>query len=173
MLPLTGGEGRGTEMLAEEFTAAQSRTIDWNGLRVHSMYESERITEPQTLQIDVLRAGSAPRQALMLELSGGVLGFPGELRTGAKLWLNTSPVSTTVLIKPKGDRDARASPYEPLGGGPVRPETPGVMYREWDVNPYTKGVDRGAECIVTGSYSSAYWTRDHYDSFTVFRGPTE
>lgn len=31
------------------------------------------------------------------------------------------------------------------------PETPGVTYREWDVNPYTKGVNRGAERIVTGS----------------------
>ncbi|WP_245581263.1 ribonuclease domain-containing protein [Propionicicella superfundia] len=52
------------------------------------------------------------------------------------------------------------------------PETPGVAYREWDVNPYTKGVNRGTERIVTGSDGSAYWTGDHYDTFLMFRGPT-
>ncbi|MBT0993544.1 hypothetical protein KIN34_04500 [Cellulomonas sp. DKR-3] len=37
---------------------------------------------------------------------------------------------------------------------------------EWDVNPYTKGVDRGSERIVTGSDGSTYYTSDHYISFT-------
>lgn len=53
------------------------------------------------------------------------------------------------------------------------PETPGVTYREWDVNPYVKGVNRGPERIVTGSDGSAYWTGDHYDTFLMFRGPTQ
>ena len=46
-----------------------------------------------------------------------------------------------------------------------------LTYREWDVNPYVKGVNRGGERVVTGSDGSAYYTRDHYDSFTMFRGP--
>lgn len=51
-------------------------------------------------------------------------------------------------------------------------EAEGVTYREWDVNPYTKGVNRGTEWIVSGSDGSAYWTGDHYDTFLLFRGPT-
>lgn len=46
-----------------------------------------------------------------------------------------------------------------------------ISYLEWDVNPYTEGVDRGPERVVTGSDGSAYWTGDHYDSFLRFWGP--
>lgn len=49
----------------------------------------------------------------------------------------------------------------------------GVTYREWDTNPQVKGVRRGPERIVTGSDGSAYWTRDHYDTFTILRGPNQ
>jgi RHS repeat-associated protein len=40
-----------------------------------------------------------------------------------------------------------------------------IAYREWDVNPKVKGVDRGEERLVTGSDGSAYYTTDHYLSF--------
>lgn len=49
----------------------------------------------------------------------------------------------------------RASPQ----GQPVR-------YREWDVHPKVQGVNRGAERLVTGSDQSAWYTKDHYRSFT-------
>ncbi len=41
-----------------------------------------------------------------------------------------------------------------------------IKYREWDVHPKVKGKNRGAERLVTGSDGSAYYTYDHYDSFT-------
>lgn len=44
-----------------------------------------------------------------------------------------------------------------------------VRYREWDVNPLRPGVNRGAERLVTGSDGSAYYTADHYDTFTKIR----
>lgn len=40
-----------------------------------------------------------------------------------------------------------------------------ITYREWDVNPKIKGVDRGEERLVTGSDGSAYYTADHYQTF--------
>ncbi|MBT2499560.1 hypothetical protein J7E25_10665 [Agromyces sp. ISL-38] len=46
-----------------------------------------------------------------------------------------------------------------------------ITYREWDVNPYVQGVNRGADRMVTGSDGSAYFTTDHYESFVMFRGP--
>lgn len=41
-----------------------------------------------------------------------------------------------------------------------------VKYREWDVHPKVKGKNRGAERLVTGSDDNAYYTSDHYRSFT-------
>jgi guanyl-specific ribonuclease Sa len=59
------------------------------------------------------------------------------------------------------------------GGGQVLPEFDSagnqITYREWDVNPYVKGVNRGAQRIVTGSDGSAYYTSDHYQTFTRLR----
>ena len=40
-----------------------------------------------------------------------------------------------------------------------------VRYREWDVHPWVRGRNRGAERLVTGSDGSAYYTADHYQSF--------
>jgi guanyl-specific ribonuclease Sa len=47
----------------------------------------------------------------------------------------------------------------------------GAPYSKWDVNPNVKGVDRGGERIVTGSNGTAYYTSNHYQSFTQFWGP--
>jgi len=41
-----------------------------------------------------------------------------------------------------------------------------IKYQEWDVNPKTKGKNRGAERLVTGNNDRVYYTRDHYRSFT-------
>lgn len=38
-------------------------------------------------------------------------------------------------------------------------------YREYDINPKTKGVNRGEERIVIGSDGSVWYTKDHYKSF--------
>lgn len=45
-----------------------------------------------------------------------------------------------------------------------------ISYREWDVNPYVKGVDRGPQRLVTCSDGSAHYTGDHYGSFLQFWG---
>ena len=42
-----------------------------------------------------------------------------------------------------------------------------ITYREWDVDPYQKGVNRGAERIVIGSDGRAYYTNNHYGTFTL------
>ena len=55
------------------------------------------------------------------------------------------------------------------GEGKILPQTDtkgnSILYKEWDVNPYTKGVNRGPERLITGSDGSAYYTNDHYNSF--------
>lgn len=57
------------------------------------------------------------------------------------------------------------------GNSQVLPRKPGVTYREWDVNPKQKGVNRGGERLVTGSDGSAFYTTQHYKSFIQFVGP--
>ncbi|GAB2538367.1 hypothetical protein GCM10027167_48830 [Nocardia heshunensis] len=45
----------------------------------------------------------------------------------------------------------------------------GVNYREWDVNCKIPGQSRDAERIVTGDDGSAWYTGDHYATFTRMR----
>ena len=44
-----------------------------------------------------------------------------------------------------------------------------VRYQEWDVNRKQSGRGRDAERIVTGSDGSAWYTGDHYETFTRMR----
>ncbi|WP_216917316.1 ribonuclease domain-containing protein [Nocardia noduli] len=57
------------------------------------------------------------------------------------------------------------------GGDLPRTDADGraVTYREWDVNPKQRNRSRDAERIVTGSDGSAWYTGDHYTTFTRMR----
>ncbi|MFC8530834.1 ribonuclease domain-containing protein [Nocardia sp. NPDC057227] len=44
-----------------------------------------------------------------------------------------------------------------------------VTYQEWDVNPKQRNRTRDAERIVTGSDGTAWYTGDHYATFTRMR----
>lgn len=64
---------------------------------------------------------------------------------------------------------ARPLPTTDVAEGPVLPtkdpEGNLIQYREWDVNTYQPGVNRGAERLVTGTDGRAYYTADHYRTF--------
>lgn len=53
-------------------------------------------------------------------------------------------------------------PVQDAQGSPIR-------YREWDIYPKRPGRSRGAERIVTGSDGRAWYTADHYCTFTEMR----
>jgi len=40
-----------------------------------------------------------------------------------------------------------------------------IIYKEWDVNPKVKGINRGPERLVTNNFGDAYYSDDHYKSF--------
>jgi guanyl-specific ribonuclease Sa len=44
-----------------------------------------------------------------------------------------------------------------------------IDYQEWDVNPKIRGQNRGTERILTGSDGRAWYTHDHYQSFTEIK----
>ena len=45
-----------------------------------------------------------------------------------------------------------------------------ITYQEWDVNPFTPGVNRGAERLVTGSDGRNWFTDNHYGTFSEIIG---
>lgn len=68
-------------------------------------------------------------------------------------------------IPPKGYKGGRTYKNIPLEDGTQKlPE--GVNYKEYDINPYVKGQNRGAERIVIGDDGSVWYTNDHYYTFT-------
>ena len=91
-------------------------------------------------------------------------------------------VRRTLAYVDSGDWPAAANAPGPRGGDTFRnaerrlpaksANGKRISYREWDVNPKKRGRGRDAERIVTGSDGSAYYTLDHYDSFTKIRGPS-
>lgn len=44
-----------------------------------------------------------------------------------------------------------------------------IEYQEWDIYPKTAGKNRGAERLVTGSDQRAWYTADHYCTFTELK----
>nr|WP_244491078.1 hemagglutinin repeat-containing protein [Paramesorhizobium deserti] len=72
--------------------------------------------------------------------------------------------------KPNGYVGDRTFANDGRGGGQVLPRQDSqgnpITYKEYDINPYTRGVNRGAERIVIGSDGNAYYTSDHYNTFT-------
>ena len=64
---------------------------------------------------------------------------------------------------PVGFKGGKVYSNFPKNGEQKLPD--GVAYREYDINPYIKGVNRGSERIVIGSDKSIWYSFDHYKSF--------
>ncbi len=100
------------------------------------------------------------------DVAEGVAGTPQRA-------LDTLDTIDETGAAPPGHRGGSTFQNDGRGGGEVLPGTGpdggAITYREWDVNPYTPGVNRGAERLVTGSDGSVYWTDDHYGTFTRIR----
>lgn len=77
-------------------------------------------------------------------------GSPPQGYKGGKVFENTG--GTTA-------KPSEVLPKSDAVGNPI-------TYKEYDVNPYQKGVNRGPERIVVGSDGTGYYTSDHYTTFT-------
>ncbi|MEV3963706.1 ribonuclease domain-containing protein [Nocardia sp. NPDC050193] len=76
-------------------------------------------------------------------------------------WPDSANAPGTKGGVPFGNREGRLPAADSAGKA--------VEYQEWDVNPKKPGQSRDAERIVTGSDGSAWYTGDHYDTFTRMR----
>jgi len=74
---------------------------------------------------------------------------------------------------PRGYKGGRTFENDGRGGGQLLPKTDPqgnpINYQEYDVHPYQQGVNRGPERIVRGSDGTAYYTSDHYGTFTKIK----
>lgn len=46
------------------------------------------------------------------------------------------------------------------------PDGKRIHYQEWDVNPKVHGRNRGTERLITGDDGKAWYTNNHYQTFT-------
>jgi guanyl-specific ribonuclease Sa len=66
---------------------------------------------------------------------------------------------------PQGYKGGRTFKNEPVNGEQKLPG--GINYKEYDVNPYVQGQNRGTERLVIGDDGSVWYTNDHYHTFTL------
>jgi guanyl-specific ribonuclease Sa len=84
--------------------------------------------------------------------------------------LSTLQVIRTTGRAPAGYRGGTRFFNDGRDGGAALPtatrDGSPIRYQEWDVHPWVRGVNRGAERLITGSDGSAYFTSDHYRTCT-------
>ena len=72
-------------------------------------------------------------------------------------------------IGPSGFKGGKVFKNDGRGGGAVLPKVGEdnklIQYKEYDVNRYYQGVNRGSERVVFGSDGKVYYTDDHYSTF--------
>ena len=72
---------------------------------------------------------------------------------------------------PLGYKGGRSFENDGRSGGQLLPENDKhgnpITYKEYDIHPHSKGVNRGQERIVYGSDGNAYYTNDHYTTFVL------
>jgi len=159
LLSVPAGKGEAAE-------AAAPRTVSWRSLRpgqlVAVIYTPAdnvviaAVVQRSDREIETPAADAVPSSARVPEKVMRVLrqidktGQAPEGYDGGRTFLNLGRNGDESLPR----RDSADKP---------------VSYREWDVNPRSPGHNRGAERLVTGSDSSAYYTADHYRTFTKIR----
>jgi guanyl-specific ribonuclease Sa len=74
---------------------------------------------------------------------------------------------------PRGYVGGRHFLNDGRGGTRLLPEADAqgrpVRYTEYDVHPHRPGVNRGPQRLVIGDDGSAYYTADHYETWTRIR----
>ncbi|MCX6206172.1 MAG: hypothetical protein NTZ19_07970, partial [Bacteroidetes bacterium] len=72
-----------------------------------------------------------------------------------------------------GYRGGRTFSNDGREGGQVLPQRDAsgnlITYKEYDVNPYVQGQNRGSERVVIGNNGKSYYTNSHYSTFTEIK----
>jgi ribonuclease T1 len=74
---------------------------------------------------------------------------------------NNAPMDNYVGGRNFSNRERRL-PQKDVNGSRMK-------YQEWDVNPKKRGKNRGTERIITAANGQAWYTDDHYATFTEMK----
>lgn len=98
-----------------------------------------------------------------------------EMQIESEFWDCREPVPEKVKEILKAIKEQNGVPPKGYKGGKIYKNEPtkptaqklpeGVTYREYDVNPKIQGQSRGEERLVIGDDGSAWYTKNHYDTF--------
>ena len=147
----------------KQFVAATTTEINRHGGGVRGFFGMlHEGLQPGTPARNLLMAATA---ATALDAAAGRLegGTPANARSTLEYVRENGTA-------PQGYKGGGTFANDGRGGGQVLPTEDAsgnpVTHKEWDVNPYQQGVDRGGQRLVTGSDGSAYYTDNHYKTFT-------
>jgi guanyl-specific ribonuclease Sa len=138
------------------------------------------LEHPDYVNVPCIQCGGGGRLDLegeCPECSGTGTGAGTDDGAGPEIPLDASEVLEEVDRTgepPEGYADPHPFENDGRGNGQRLPENDEegrpITYKTYDVKPYTPGVNRGAERLVVGSDGSAYYTSDHYGTFTQIQG---
>ena len=124
-------------------------------------------------------ASAAAAQGVASSVGGaiGIGGYADDI--GGTIFQSSESGSLDELLEhvrqhngspPSGYKGNKTYSNTPGKGGQELPKADPsgapITYKEYDIKPYQKGVNRGSERIVIGSDGKVYYTDDHYETFT-------
>ncbi|MEV0252106.1 ribonuclease domain-containing protein [Nocardia sp. NPDC050712] len=126
--------------------------------------DSDTSTSSGTVTATSSRTGAAPSAGAVSATP--VPGVPDRAyatlrEIDAGRWPGSANAAGTQGGEQWGNRERRLPRTDAAGRA--------ISYQEWDVNPKQRNRSRDAERIVTGSDGSAWYTGDHYKTFTRMR----
>jgi RHS repeat-associated protein len=148
-------------VIARKFFALEDVVVNGQHIDASKLSDKQVMTAFASFNATWRNAGPAAQQMLISTVT---------ITASALSTLRTIDSSGAA---PQGQKGGREFQNDGRGGGETLPKTGAngepIKYREWDVKPSQPGVNRGGERIVTGSDGSAWYTNDHYQTFTKIR----
>ena len=90
------------DKLSDLFERARTSVVEWNGARVHSMFEVEGIDVGQRVEVRFTQTSSARPQGLRIKVRGGALQIAGDELDNIILWSDTAPVTVSATVTSRG-----------------------------------------------------------------------
>ena len=125
--------------LSDAFEEAQAAAVEWDGLRVHSMFRIVGVAPGSRVRIRFDRSNGDRLQGLRLKVSGGALEVARQEAENVVLWVDSAPPEVTATVVASDDsveigiwncwRDQRGTVHAWIGnaGMLVEDEGEGVL----------------------------------------------
>ena len=151
-----GTRGRGT---ARFLTQEQEARV----LEFYTATRQVRQTEPENPKLSYATGPNyvpSPQNIVEMQAEARAASWRKEL---------VDYIKSHAGLAPTGWRGGTPFSNDGRRGTTILPGGPGTTFREYDVNPLQRGVNRGVERIVIDSRGRAYYTPNHYYRYWQIR----